>query len=43
MRYTNHSRTNRTGRAGDPEISEAVEDYLSNEELPEDHGDEEES
>jgi hypothetical protein len=28
---------------GDPEIAEAVEDYQSNEELPEDHGDEEES
>lgn len=44
MRYTNPTRKNRSGRnlPGDPEISEAGEDYQYNEELPEDHGDEEE-
>jgi hypothetical protein len=46
MRYTNQTRKNRAGRGltgGDPEMAEAVEDYQSNDELPEDHGDEEES
>ncbi len=45
MRYTSQTRKSRLGRglSGDQEISEAGEDYQSNEELPEDHGDEEES
>lgn len=45
MRYTNQGRKNRAGRGipGDPEVTEAVEDYMSNEELPEDQGEEEEA
>jgi hypothetical protein len=45
MRFTNHTRKNRGGRGlpCEPEVTEALEDYLNDEELPEDHGDEEEA